>query len=332
MLAFWGLKMQKYKENIINLHWCILVIIVISLLECLLRWGIFSSNNMYGTNNSFLLFLQVLVEVCRDTFSRVITLLVSLGYGILIKTIEKYQTKVFFLTFFYMASLSALLGVAQINHYQPVRGVIIIITLIPNMCLNATFSFWIYLALRRTLNYLVTKDQRYKFIIISKIFVCLCVCILATFILMIVQIFTMMSGSRDADWKVFWVWEACWFFIFTCFMVSIVFILQPNESSDLLTQMEELLDETLHEMPTQEIIDEDDLDMDDIELHHFGLGKEQSDRERLDSYPDVIYQVRESEASGMTMEEFSEMKRDQRRQKESQAELSSQNMDANDDE
>jgi hypothetical protein len=40
--------------------------------------------------------------------------------------------------------------------------------------------------------------------------------------------------------------------IFTVFMIAVCIILRPTEISNRLSQMQEILDETLTEMPTQE--------------------------------------------------------------------------------
>ena len=131
-----------------------MAVICVTLLQCVLSWAHFAFNNEYGHSSSFLIYSNIIVEVARSTFSRDVILLVSLGYGILIRSIERYQTKILTLTFLYMISLAAELSIAYINHFSPVSGAIIFVVLIPNFGLNFCFNFWIYLALRRTLNYL----------------------------------------------------------------------------------------------------------------------------------------------------------------------------------
>ena len=145
--------------------------------------------------------------------------------------------------------------------------------MLPNLVLNVIFTMWIYLALRRTLNYLVTKEQRYKFTIITKIFVSLCVCIIATGILMLTQMFSMLASNRDESWSSQWSWEACWFLIFSGFSIAVVVILRPDEMSDMLTVMQEVLDETLNEMHVEEIFGDDNEHMVNdhgFEMHEFG--------------------------------------------------------------
>jgi hypothetical protein len=125
----------------------------------------------------------------------------------------------------------------------------------------------------------------------------------------------MVSNSRDLHWKYDWVWEALWFFIYTGFVVSIIVILQPNKNSDLLCEIEELLDETLTEMPTQDDIHLDDTDGEEeekadifnsheaegIEMHEFGSNQS-----------NTVESESSSARGEMTMAEFAQMKRRER--------------------
>jgi len=159
--------MNNHKEHIINLHWFLVIILIVGFLECVLQWSSFLFVNSHGYNHQGLVLAQILVQICRDTFARVVMLLVSLGYGILIQTINRYFNKIFIITILYMAALSFLLAVEHINYYSPVSGSFKLLALIPESTIDFIFCFWICLALRRTLNYLKVKEQRYKYKIIS---------------------------------------------------------------------------------------------------------------------------------------------------------------------
>jgi len=122
----------------------------------------FDFYNSYGYYNSWLMGISVLLEVLRNTFARVITLLVALGYGILITTMGKYQTKVMLLSFFYMIAHMAYLGLLYINQVSPVSGSMIFIVSFPLSVINSIFYFWIFMALRRSIQYLTAKEQTFK--------------------------------------------------------------------------------------------------------------------------------------------------------------------------
>lgn len=167
--------------------------------------------NKVGVYSSFLTFASIAVEILRNTFARVVTLIVALGYGILITTVEKYKTKILSLSFLYMASFAAYNGILYINHYSPVSGAVALIVSFPLSILNFFFGFWIYSAFRRTLHYLIMKEQTYKYTLISKLFVSICVCLICSCILFVGEIFVLITYSRDNNWSTMWIWESSWF-------------------------------------------------------------------------------------------------------------------------
>lgn len=103
--------MRKYREHLIPLHYCVLGVIALATMQCLMGWMFFKFVDVYGHTDLILLHLNITVEVLRSTISRVVLLLLGLGFGILIKTIERYTVKILMLTFLYMISLAAELNV-----------------------------------------------------------------------------------------------------------------------------------------------------------------------------------------------------------------------------
>jgi len=140
---------------------------------------------VFGHRSLILLHFGIIVEVMRSTIGRVTLLLLALGFGVVIKQIEKYQIKILTLAFLYMISLAAELNVMYANHDSPVSGSLLFIVHFPNFILNGIFWFWIYLAMRRTLNYLAMKEQMYKHSIIKKIFNSFQGCILCVLLLQV---------------------------------------------------------------------------------------------------------------------------------------------------
>ena len=227
--------MHKYRDHTINLHNFILALMAVCALEMLFRWANFKYNNSYGVSHAFLTVTCIVIDVIRNTGSRVMTLLLGLGFGILIKSVTKYQTKILELCFVYMISQMAIESVTYINNFSPVSGSVAFVVTVPNVVLNTIFGLWIYMSLRRTLTYLAQKEQQYKFSIVSNIFLSLCVCTILVGLVMILQIFSMMSNTRDSTWKQQWIWEATWTLLFMSYLISVCFTLRPNEASDQLT-------------------------------------------------------------------------------------------------
>ena len=86
----WGIFMIKYKENLINVHYFILLIIGVSMTQSAVNIVLYQYSNRYGYSPTILITLGSLFEVTRSTLSRVFTLMVSLGYGILNTDMKKH--------------------------------------------------------------------------------------------------------------------------------------------------------------------------------------------------------------------------------------------------
>jgi hypothetical protein len=96
---------------VIGLHFLIFGLILISLFECAFNGSLYNYQNRIGLNSPFLILMEILFINLRNTASRVLTLLVALGYGILIRSIERYQMKIIVLTILYTVALGAYNGI-----------------------------------------------------------------------------------------------------------------------------------------------------------------------------------------------------------------------------
>jgi len=105
-----------------------------------------------------LILAALLVNVLRNTFSKVVLLLVGLGYGICIRGIERYKSRIASLSFLYVISMAAYKGIFYINHNQPISVPVALIVFLPLSILNSFFCLWIFFAFRRSLRYLKEKQ------------------------------------------------------------------------------------------------------------------------------------------------------------------------------
>ena len=65
-------------------------------------------------------------------------------------------------------------------------------------------------------------------------------------IIKVIEFFVRLGSSNmDVMWASFWFWELNYFMFFTIFTFCVLIILRPREDLKLLSEIEELLDETL---------------------------------------------------------------------------------------
>ena len=150
----WGIYMIKYKENLINVHYCILLIIGVSMTQSAINIILYQYSNRYGQSSTILITLGSLFEIARSTLSKVFTLMVSLGYGILKTDIQQYKNKIIIVSCLYVITLSAFNSLQIQNHHHHVSKNTAFLITFPLSFFNALFCAWIILSFKNTLKYL----------------------------------------------------------------------------------------------------------------------------------------------------------------------------------
>lgn len=90
-LGGYSYKMYKFKDHLIFLHYFVLAVISVTLVQCIFNLSLVQYDNRVGEATATLTLLSCLIEILRQTLARVFTLLIGLGYGILITSIKIYQ-------------------------------------------------------------------------------------------------------------------------------------------------------------------------------------------------------------------------------------------------
>ena len=100
---------------------------------------------------------SVLFSSFRATLARLICLLISLGYGIVMNVLNRYRNKVGLLTFLYFIAASINRASFCINQHKPLSTSVKVMLYVPQGILEIVFIIWIISALIRTLSYLKIK-------------------------------------------------------------------------------------------------------------------------------------------------------------------------------
>ena len=75
--------------------------------------------NNLGRRVRNIVLINVLIEASRNTLARVVVLLISLGYGIVMKVLSSYLTKISLLTFFYFITNAINVALFYIDEQRP---------------------------------------------------------------------------------------------------------------------------------------------------------------------------------------------------------------------
>lgn len=78
----WFIRCKLYQDQLITIHYFITSVLLTTLVECAFMWVEWLIYNYNGERFIIFLVFNVILSVTRNTLARIMTLLVSLGYGI----------------------------------------------------------------------------------------------------------------------------------------------------------------------------------------------------------------------------------------------------------
>ena len=113
---------------------------------------------------------------------------------------------------------------------------------LPLSMTNTTFLFWILRELETTKKDLVDRQQIVKLTMIQRFTQLLIAIYVAGLAAIMGEVYFKFSGERDEMWRYEWINEACWYSIFTVFLLAVMALLRPSDRSRLLAHLEELHD------------------------------------------------------------------------------------------
>lgn len=175
----------------------------------------------------------------RNTFARVLTLLVAMGTGIL-GTQALPKARIFLLSLAYFVTNVAYLVAVYINKTNPLSPKMQLGVSFPLSLTNTMFFFWIMSSLERTKKTLQETRQNVKLRVMQRFTHILLGVYVVAVLAVFGEIWVKFSGERDTRWRIEWLVESSWFLIFTIFVCAVMVLMRPTDTSKLLAYVEEL--------------------------------------------------------------------------------------------
>ena len=126
--------------------------------ECVLQVWDLKHLNFKGTRSFYLGVMLVCTQSFRITVSRVVVVLICIGYGIVMNTLVKYGQTISTLSFLLFVSSCISHTVEMINQHKKVSITFRFLAILPFLALYLIFLVWCITGLRRTLMYLHKKN------------------------------------------------------------------------------------------------------------------------------------------------------------------------------
>lgn len=237
---------MRHRESALHLHHAILAVVLISVVEASTWFTAYhllnQSGEPYCCPFPSPVVASLVLQVFRQTFSRTLLLVVSLGYGIVRpKLMATEWVAVFIVTFLYFvtACVSAVAEIILVHdvHGNAPKSVFMYQT--PALMMDVIFLSWIYLALTSTIRILTEFQQTVKLNMYHQ---------LAVTIGVFVVLYGVVAGLillDDMDvvtwpWQWLWVQQVLWEVLNFATLACVCIVCRPSEHSSLLSYASQL--------------------------------------------------------------------------------------------
>jgi hypothetical protein len=147
----WFLQFVRYWKDILQLHYHITAVIALGMCEMAFWYFEYANFNSTGTRPMGITLWAVTFTAVKKTVSRLLLLVVSMGYGVVRPTLGGITYKVAALGIVYFIASEALELVENLGNINDFSGKTRLFLVLPVAILDATFIIWIFSSLSRTL-------------------------------------------------------------------------------------------------------------------------------------------------------------------------------------
>ena len=147
----WFIRFVRYWKNVIQLHYHITAVIGLGMCEMALWYFEYANFNYTGSRPMGITVWAVSFSAIKKTFSRLLLLVVSMGYGVVRPTLGNITSKILLLGVSYFVASEALELVENLGNINDFSGKTRLFLVLPVALLDACFILWIFSSLSKTL-------------------------------------------------------------------------------------------------------------------------------------------------------------------------------------
>ena len=219
--------MKKWQGSVVPIQKYFFYLTILTCIGCFFKFVEYEVYNNSGRRVKNLVYLNVLIEASKNTLVRVIVLLISLGYGIVMNVLRSYLTKICLLSFFYFVTNAINVGLFYISEQRQLSKSIQVSLEIPEIALNCVFLLWIGKALLRTLSYLKQKQQDFKLDIMKQFSIVIIFFVLVRVIIVCSIVIYHLFSNRDSVWKNDYFFRILYSLVFFVALSMMLYIFRP---------------------------------------------------------------------------------------------------------
>ncbi|BFG22997.1 hypothetical protein CerSpe_092710 [Prunus speciosa] len=227
---FWFLRFLQYWKDIIQLHYHISAVIGLGMCEMALWYFEYANFNSTGTRPMGITIWAVTFSAVKKTVSRLLLLVVSMGYGVVRPTLGGITSKVLLLGVTYFVASEALELVEHLGNINDFSGKARLFLVLPVALLDACFILWIFSSLSKTLEKLQIRRSMAKLELYRRFTNSLAVSVLLSVAWIGYELYFNATDPLSELWRRAWVIPAFWTLLAYLLLVVICVLWAPSHN------------------------------------------------------------------------------------------------------
>nr|GMD30394.1 transmembrane protein 87A-like [Ipomoea batatas] len=228
---FWFSQYARFWREVLTLQNCITLVITLGMCEMALWYFDYLEFNETGVRPTGITVWAVTFGTVKRTISRLIILMVSMGYGVVRPTLGGITSKVLMLGGTFFIASEVLEIVENVGAISDLSGKARLFFVLPVAFLDAFFILWIFSALSSTLNKLQARRLIAKLDIYRKFTNALAVAVIVSIGWICYEIYFKSTDVYNERWQNAWIIPAFWQVLSFSLLCVICALWAPSQSS-----------------------------------------------------------------------------------------------------
>ncbi|WOL14764.1 transmembrane protein 87B [Canna indica] len=207
---FWFLQFVRCWRHTLQLHYHITAVIALGMCEMAFWYFEYGNFNSTGARPMGITIWAVTFTAVKKTVSRLLLLVVSMGYGVVRPTLGGITSKVALLGVVYFIASEALELVEHLGNINDFAGKARLFLVLPVAILDATFILWTFSSLSKTLEKLQIRRNTAKLELYRKFTNTLAVSVLLSVAWIGYELYFNATDPLSELWQRAWIVSAFW--------------------------------------------------------------------------------------------------------------------------
>ncbi|KAF2306553.1 hypothetical protein GH714_019401 [Hevea brasiliensis] len=235
----WFLRFVQFWKDVIQLHYHITAVIALGMCEMAVWYFEYANFNSTGSRPMGVTLWAVTFRTVKKTLSRLLLLVVSMGYGVVKPTLGGITSRVLLLGLIYFIASEALELVEHLGNINDLSKKTELFLVLPVAFLDSCFIVWIFSSLSKTLEKLQMRRNTAKLDLYRKFTNSLAVSVLLSIAWIGFELYFNATDPLSELWQVAWIIPAFWTLLAYSLLVVICILWAPSRNPTRYAYLEE---------------------------------------------------------------------------------------------